>query len=171
MRCWAHWLVPFEPLLRIFALGRTAMNPCKFRLVAICALAALFGTSASGQENPEEPMTARKASLPSDRVIGHIEPVFEFYDDMPTGVSVSAKGRIFINFPRWGDEVPFTVAKFVTVKSFPTPMPASTNSILKVRPKRWVAFKASSLTQPTGFGFWIPLRQNFRSQSRAPLSS
>jgi hypothetical protein len=24
---------------------------------------------------------------------------------MPTGVTVSQKGRIFVNFPRWGDEV------------------------------------------------------------------
>jgi hypothetical protein len=30
---------------------------------------------------------------------------------MPTGVTVSQKGRIFVNFPRWGDEVPFTVAE------------------------------------------------------------
>jgi sugar lactone lactonase YvrE len=28
---------------------------------------------------------------------------------MPTGVTVAADGRIFVNFPRWGDEVPFTV--------------------------------------------------------------
>ena len=44
-----------------------------------------------------------------DRVIGNIEPIFRFYDAMPTGVTVAADGRIFVNFPRWGDEVPFTV--------------------------------------------------------------
>lgn len=49
--------------------------------------------------------------LASDRPIGKIEPVFEFYDAMPTGVSVAADGRIFINFPRWGDDVPFTVGE------------------------------------------------------------
>jgi sugar lactone lactonase YvrE len=45
----------------------------------------------------------------ADRSIGNIEPIFRFYDAMPTGVTVAADGRIFVNFPRWGDEVPFTV--------------------------------------------------------------
>jgi sugar lactone lactonase YvrE len=30
---------------------------------------------------------------------------------MPTGVSVSATGRVFVNFPKWGDDVRFTVAE------------------------------------------------------------
>jgi sugar lactone lactonase YvrE len=51
------------------------------------------------------------SQLPSEGVIGKIDPVFEFYDDMPTDVTVSAAGRIFINFPRWGDSVPFTVGE------------------------------------------------------------
>jgi sugar lactone lactonase YvrE len=49
--------------------------------------------------------------LASDRTIGRIEPVFEFHGAMPTGVTVSSSGRIFISFPRWGDNVPFTVGE------------------------------------------------------------
>ncbi|MBK8174261.1 MAG: gluconolaconase [Rhodospirillales bacterium] len=30
---------------------------------------------------------------------------------MPTGVAVTESGRIFVNFPRWGDDVPFTVGE------------------------------------------------------------
>src|SRR6266516_7018656 len=30
---------------------------------------------------------------------------------MPTGIAVSKAGRIFVNFPRWGDPVEFTVAE------------------------------------------------------------
>lgn len=30
---------------------------------------------------------------------------------MPTGVTVSRSGRIFVNFPRWGDAVEYTVAE------------------------------------------------------------
>lgn len=30
---------------------------------------------------------------------------------MPTGVTVSHQRRIFVNFPKWGDEVAFTVAE------------------------------------------------------------
>jgi sugar lactone lactonase YvrE len=40
-----------------------------------------------------------------------IERVAEFTGAMPTGVTVSEDGRIFVNFPRWGDDVPFTVAE------------------------------------------------------------
>lgn len=40
---------------------------------------------------------------------------------MPTGVSVSETGRIFICFPKWGDPVPFTVAEIVdgTLQPYP----------------------------------------------------
>src|SRR5687768_8337736 len=41
------------------------------------------------------------------------EVVAEFTDIMPTGVTVSDHGRVFVSFPRWGDDVPFTVAEIV----------------------------------------------------------
>lgn len=37
--------------------------------------------------------------------------VATFWDAMPTGVTVTETGRIFVNFPRWGDDVPFTVGE------------------------------------------------------------
>src|SRR4051812_33959553 len=40
-----------------------------------------------------------------------LEQVAQFNASMPTGVTVSQDGRIFVNFPRWGDPVPFTVAE------------------------------------------------------------
>jgi sugar lactone lactonase YvrE len=49
--------------------------------------------------------------LPSEEPMGMLEPVAYFNGAMPTGVTVSQKGRIFVNFPKWGDEVPFTVAE------------------------------------------------------------
>lgn len=51
------------------------------------------------------------ASAASARPIGVIDQVFAFHDAMPTGVTVSETGRIFVNFPRWGDAVPFTVGE------------------------------------------------------------
>jgi len=39
------------------------------------------------------------------------ERVFAFNGAIPTGVTVTETGRIFINFPRWGDDVPYTVAE------------------------------------------------------------
>ena len=49
--------------------------------------------------------------LPSSKSLGALEPVAFFNDAMPTGVTVSHKGRIFVNFPKWGDDVKFTVAE------------------------------------------------------------
>ncbi|ALO98516.1 Yellow-related protein [Streptomyces hygroscopicus subsp. limoneus] len=40
-----------------------------------------------------------------------LETVATFDGAMPTGVTVSRGGRVFVNFPRWGDDVPFTVAE------------------------------------------------------------
>lgn len=51
------------------------------------------------------------ANAPADTAIGQLHQVFAFHDAMPTGVTVSETGRIFVNFPRWGDDVPFTVAE------------------------------------------------------------
>ncbi|GGF86027.1 hypothetical protein GCM10007301_52380 [Azorhizobium oxalatiphilum] len=51
------------------------------------------------------------AKLPAERDIGVIEPVFQFREAMPTGVAVSSDRRIFMTFPRWGDDVPFTVGE------------------------------------------------------------
>jgi sugar lactone lactonase YvrE len=83
-------------------------------LLLICVpLISGSNTNAAAQPNGEPMTTPTDTSiqLASDQTIGRIEPVFEFYDAMPTGVTVSAGGRIFINFPRWGDDVPFTVGE------------------------------------------------------------
>jgi sugar lactone lactonase YvrE len=52
-----------------------------------------------------------QAESPVDAAIGTLEVVHHFYDAMPTGVTVSHGGRIFINYPRWGDDVSFTVGE------------------------------------------------------------
>jgi len=49
--------------------------------------------------------------LPSSRPAGKLELVATFDGPMPTGVSVSREGRVFVNYPRWGDPVTFTVAE------------------------------------------------------------
>ena len=52
-----------------------------------------------------------KAVIPTETYTGDLETVFEFSEAMPTGVTVSQEGRVFVNFPRWGDEVAFTVGE------------------------------------------------------------
>ncbi|MFD1261392.1 L-dopachrome tautomerase-related protein [Entomomonas asaccharolytica] len=53
------------------------------------------------------------SSLPTEKFYGNLEAVAAFNGAMPTGVTVAEDGRIFVNFPRWGDDVPFTVAELV----------------------------------------------------------
>jgi sugar lactone lactonase YvrE len=58
----------------------------------------------------------------ADAAIPGLEVVHEFTDGpMPTGVTVSASGRIFVNFPKWGDEVPATVAELRDGRVVPYP--------------------------------------------------
>ncbi|MCX5521460.1 major royal jelly family protein [Streptomyces bobili] len=54
---------------------------------------------------------AYASASPSGSTAGHYEVVARLWGSMPTGVTVSRRGRIFVNFPRWGDDVPFTVAE------------------------------------------------------------
>ncbi|SDG57690.1 Sugar lactone lactonase YvrE [Pseudomonas sp. BS3767] len=74
--------------------------------IAIISVATLATSLAYGATAIPLP-----ASAPADKPIGKLEQVHAFYDAMPTGVTVTETGRIFVNFPRWGDKVPFTVGE------------------------------------------------------------
>lgn len=76
---------------------------------AVSALA--FGVAMNAQTALAVQAADFSASAPADKSIGQLQQVFAFHDAMPTGVTVSETGRIFVNFPRWGDDVPFTVAE------------------------------------------------------------
>ncbi|MEV0881534.1 L-dopachrome tautomerase-related protein [Micromonospora echinofusca] len=57
----------------------------------------------------------------SDEPVGALEVVHTFTGPMPTGVSVSHTGRVFVNFPKWGDEVPATVVELRAGTEVPFP--------------------------------------------------
>ncbi len=59
--------------------------------------------------------------LPQTQTTGKLEQVASFSGPMPTGVTVSQNGRIFVNFPRWGDPVASTVAEVVNAQAVPYP--------------------------------------------------
>lgn len=73
--------------------------------------------------------SAQHARQAADQPIGRLETVFKFKNNMPTGVTISPTGRIFVSFPRWGDKVDFTVAEIRRGRlvAFPT---AAMNQIL-----------------------------------------
>ena len=63
------------------------------------------------------------AQLPREMTTGQIETVAEFTGAMPTGVTVSQTGRIFVNFPRWEDKPEFTVVELRGGREVPFPQP------------------------------------------------
>jgi sugar lactone lactonase YvrE len=78
-------------------------------LALFLVAAALPGLAASPKE------------LAKDKPVGKIEAVAFFSGPMPTGVTVSRSGRIFVNFPQWGDKVDATVAEVKMGKTVPYP--------------------------------------------------
>jgi sugar lactone lactonase YvrE len=107
--------------------------------------------------------------LPSEQPVGMLEPVAYFHGAMPTGVTVSQKGRIFVNFPKWGDEVAFTVAEIgpgegkvaaypdeVINQTDPNDPAANLVSVQSVvvdpADRLWILDTGSPLFQPTKYG-------------------
>ena len=107
--------------------------------------------------------------LPADEPLGVLEPVAHFNGAMPTGVTVSRQGRIFINFPKWGDEVPFTVSEIHNggekVVAYPDEATNQTNpndpaaALVSVQSvvidpvdRLWILDTGSPMFQPTKYG-------------------
>jgi sugar lactone lactonase YvrE len=105
--------------------------------------------------------------LPFDEAVGMLEPVAYFNDAMPTGVTVSHKGRIFVNFPKWGDDVSFTVAEIRDGRTvaFPdqtinqTDLNDLSKALVSVQSvvvdpadRLWILDTGSQLFRPTRFG-------------------
>lgn len=67
------------------------------------------------------PFAAFAQGAATDQPVGHLETVATFPGPMPEGVTVSHTGRIFVNFARWGDKIPFTVAEVVNGKAVAYP--------------------------------------------------
>ncbi|WP_305822135.1 L-dopachrome tautomerase-related protein [Massilia brevitalea] len=70
-------------------------------LVAIAGLS--FGTTFAQTQ-------AQPASQPAQRSATTLQQAAQF-DHQVTGVTVSEKGRIFVNFPRWTEDAPLSVAE------------------------------------------------------------
>ena len=118
------------------------------------ALAACLATSSQVQAQP----------IPAQQSIGDLETVAEIHGAMPTGIAVSTSGRIFINYPRWGDEVQFTVAEIVDGKplAFPNTIWNQQGSV-STQDKRIVSAQ-SVVIDPSGNHLWIVDTGSLRPQ-------
>jgi sugar lactone lactonase YvrE len=126
----------------------------------------------SPHESPpitEHSVIAEEELLPSEQSAGILEPVAYFHGAMPTGVTVSHKGRIFVNFPKWGDDVSFTVAEIIAGEGKLVAYPDETinqtdqndqaASLVSVQSvvvdpadRLWILDTGSPLFQPTKYG-------------------
>ena len=118
------------------------------------ALAACLATSSQVQAQP----------IPAQQSIGDLETVAEIHGAMPTGIAVSTSGRIFINYPRWGDEVQFTVAEIVDGKplAFPNTIWNQQGSV-STQDERIVSAQ-SVVIDPSGNHLWIVDTGSLRPQ-------
>ncbi|CAB3745751.1 hypothetical protein LMG29660_00018 [Burkholderia puraquae] len=104
--------------------SRRHSTPIRYRLksLALASALALWSVAPYASSVAATP-AATVAPTPSDTrsTPGTLDTVATFNDAMPTGVTVSESGRIFVNFPRWGDDVPFTVGELRHGKVAPYP--------------------------------------------------
>jgi len=109
-------------------------------------------------------VSVQASPIPQQQPIGKLEPVAEIRGAMPTGVAVSASGRVFINYPRWGDAVEFTVAEIVngTPVAFPS-VALNRQGAVSTQQSRIVSAQ-SVVIDPTGMNLWIVDTGSLRPQ-------
>ncbi len=76
---------------------------------------------------------------------------------MPTGVTVANNGRIFVNFPKWGDRVEYTVAEVdgKTGRTVPYPNAEINRYAEGDNPADKLVSVQSVVVDPTGNRLWI----------------
>jgi sugar lactone lactonase YvrE len=97
----------------------------------------------------------RAQQLATDRAVGQLEIVARFNGPMPTGVTVANNGRIFVNFPRWGDKVEYTVAEVKNGMTIPFPNAAINQYAEGDDYTLKLVSVQSVVVDPTGTRLWI----------------
>ena len=90
---------------------------------------------------------AQTPELATSQAVGELELVATFDGAMPAGVTVSQDGRIFVTFPRWGDDVPFTVGEVINDKVVAYP-DAKVNSVDNPQPQDALLSVQSVIVDP-----------------------
>src|ERR1051325_6025713 len=127
-----------------------------------------MSTSSNRKDTPPTARSIAAQELPADEPLGELEPVTYFNGAMPTGVTVSHQGRIFVNFPKWGDEVAFSVSEIRDggeVVAYPDEAMNQTNPsdpaaalvsvqsvVVDPADRLWILDTGSPMFQPTKYG-------------------
>jgi sugar lactone lactonase YvrE len=81
------------------------------------------------------------------------EVVADIVDLMPTGLTVADSGRLFVSFPRWGDDVPYTVAEIIDGRPVAYPDP-EINRLSPQRAGDTLVSVQSVIVDPVGY-LWL----------------
>lgn len=99
-----------------------------------------------------------------EHVVGRLEVAATFDGPMPTGVSVANtgvgggsanQGRVFVNFPKWGDAVEYSVAEVKDGKTIPFPNPEINHYVEGDNPAEKLISVQSIVVDPSGKRLWI----------------
>ena len=88
-------------------------------------------------------------------VLGDAEVIATIKGAMPTGITVADSGRIFINYPRWGDNVIYTVAEVIDGIPVPYPNLAINNYQAGKEPSKHLVAAQSVVVDPSGQKLWV----------------
>jgi sugar lactone lactonase YvrE len=111
----------------------------------------LFAVACLGQALAQE----LAQDLAKDQAIGQLEVVATFNGPMPTGITVANNGRIFVNFPKWGDAVEYTVAEVKDGKTVAYPNADINHYVEGDNPADKLISVQSVVVDPTGNRLWI----------------
>ena len=67
------------------------------------------------------PAVAQDLPRVADTSSAKLEIVHTFKEQMPVGVAVTSDGRMFVSYPRWEDQIAFTLAELKNGKEVPYP--------------------------------------------------
>jgi sugar lactone lactonase YvrE len=114
----------------VLAIGRGHFRQAAERIVmrqvarSVCVLfLPLLAIAGCQNDANSSDRSTRHSATSADPAIqaGALEVVHQFNGPMPTGVTVSQRGRIFVNYPRWEDPIQFTVAELRDGQEIPFP--------------------------------------------------
>lgn len=108
--------------------------------------------------------SVESAPIARQEPIGRLEKVAEIRGAMPTGVAVATSGRIFINYPRWGDRVEFTVAEIVNGQPVAFPSAAMNRQGDASTQQDRIVSAQSVVIDPSGMNLWIVDTGSLRPQ-------
>jgi sugar lactone lactonase YvrE len=87
-------------------------------------------------------MTTAAIRLAVDQPSGDLEVVHLFDGAMPTGVTVSHSGRVFVCYPKWGDDVGFTVGEIRDGREVAFPSQELNDNVSDADPERLVSVQS-----------------------------